>query len=82
MALRFIKELRKYKIKVPEEVAIIGFDDISEDTMILPELTTIHVPITQMVDQAVNQIFAQIDNKEWLTQKTLVSTKLIKRQSM
>lgn len=82
MALRFIKELRKYKIKVPEEVAIIGFDDISEDTMIMPELTTIHVPITQMVDQAVNQIFAQIDNKEWLAQKTLVSTKLIKRQSM
>lgn len=82
MALRFIKELRKYKVKVPEEVAIIGFDDISEDTMIMPELTTIHVPITQMVDQAVNQILAQIDNKEWLAQKTLVSTKLIKRQSM
>ncbi|MCZ3621689.1 LacI family DNA-binding transcriptional regulator [Lactobacillus mulieris] len=82
MALRFIKELRKYKIKVPEEVAIIGFDDISEDTMIMPELTTIHVAITQMVDQAVNQILAQIDNKDWLAQKTLVSTKLIKRQSM
>lgn len=82
MALRFIKELRKYKIKVPEEVAIIGFDDISEDTMIMPELTTIHVAITQMVDQAVNQILAQIDNKDWLAQKTLVSTKIIKRQSM
>ncbi len=82
MALRFIKEFRKHGIKVPKDIAIMGFDDISEDTMIMPELTTIHVPITQMVNQAVTQILGQAANKDWQAQKTLISTRLVKRQSL
>lgn len=82
MALRFIKELSKRGLKIPQDIAIIGFDDISADTMITPELTTIHVPINQIVIQAINQVLNQASNKKWLPQKTFVSTTLVERQSV
>ena len=82
MALRLVKELTRIGIKIPEKVAIMGFDDIFEDTMINPELTTIHVPIEQIVRQAINQLQEKVSNSNWLSQKSFVSTKLIVRESL
>ena len=82
MALRLVKELTRIGTKIPEKVAIMGFDDIFEDTMINPELTTIHVPIEQIVRQAINQLQEKVSNSNWLSQKSFVSTKLIVRESL
>ncbi|WP_367719350.1 LacI family DNA-binding transcriptional regulator [Lactobacillus gasseri] len=82
MALRLVKELTRIGTKISEKVAIMGFDDIFEDTMINPELTTIHVPIEQIVRQAINQLQEKVSNSNWLSQKSFVSTKLIVRESL
>lgn len=82
MALRLVKELTKIGIKIPDQLAIMGFDDIFEDTMINPELTTIHVPIEQIVRQAINQLEEKVSNTHWLRQKSFISTKLIVRESL
>lgn len=82
MALRLVKELTKIGIKIPDQLAIMGFDDIFEDTMINPELTTIHVPIEQIVRQAINQLEEKVSNTHWLIQKSFISTKLIVRESL
>lgn len=82
MALRLIKELTKTGIRIPEKVAIMGFDDIFEDTMINPELTTMHVPIEQIVRQAINQLQEKVSNTHWLSQKSFISTELIVRESL
>ena len=82
MALRLVKEFTKEKIRVPQDIAIMGFDDIFEDTMVTPELTTIHVPITQIVSQAINQLQNKAADHNWLPQKCFISTKLVKRESL
>ena len=82
MALRLVKELTKIGIKITDQLAIMGFDDIFEDTMINPELTTIHVPIEQIVRQAINQLEEKVSNTHWLSQKSFISTKLIVRESL
>lgn len=82
MALRLVKELTRQGIKIPEDIAVIGFDDIFEDTMVTPELTTMHVPITQIVGQAINQLQSKVADSHWLSQKCFISTKLIKRESL
>lgn len=82
MALSLVKELTKIGIKIPDQLAIMGFDDIFEDTMINPELTTIHVPIEQIVRQAINQLEEKVSNTHWLSQKSFISTKLIVRESL
>ena len=82
MALRLLKELTKQGINIPEDIGIIGFDDIFEDIMVTPELTTIHVQIDQIVSQAIHQLQSKVAEKDWLAQKCYISTKLVVRESL
>lgn len=43
MAISMIKMLQSLSIKVPEQVSVLGFDNINESKVITPELTTVHV---------------------------------------
>lgn len=82
MALRIIKDLTKNNIKVPDDVKIMGFDDISEGKLASPSLTTIHVPIDQIVNQVIFQLQSQVATSDWDAQKSLIGTHLIVRQSL
>ncbi|MCX7923303.1 MAG: LacI family transcriptional regulator [Clostridia bacterium] len=44
MALGAIEALRKHNIKVPDDMAIIGYDDIELGSYFTPKLTTVHQP--------------------------------------
>lgn len=46
MAISMIKMLQSLSIKVPEQVSVLGFDNINESKVITPELTTVHVKKT------------------------------------
>ncbi|KRM27668.1 LacI family DNA-binding transcriptional regulator [Schleiferilactobacillus harbinensis] len=82
IAIRLLKAARAAGMRVPEDLAIMGFDDIYEDTLVTPELTTIHVPVEQMANQATYQLQKQISATQWNPQKVLVSTRLVKRNSL
>ncbi|MHA5097091.1 LacI family DNA-binding transcriptional regulator [Oenococcus oeni] len=82
IAIRLIKSALESGLRVPEDITVMGFDDIYEGTLITPELTTIHVSVDQLAKQALYQLQEQISSKEWRPQKTLVSTNLVKRTSL
>ncbi len=56
VAISTYKILHKRKIAVPEQIQLIGFDDIHLASLMSPELTTISQPIRQMADKAVELI--------------------------
>ena len=56
VALSTYKVLHKRNIPVPEQIQLIGFDDISFSTFLSPELTTICQPIREMAEKAVELI--------------------------
>lgn len=72
-------KMRGYKI--PDDVAIIGFDNISEGKIVEPSLTTIDIPRKFMGQTATKQLLEQIANPVSHTVKTEVSTRLVKRFS-
>ncbi|KWU03178.1 LacI family DNA-binding transcriptional regulator [Lactobacillus crispatus] len=82
MALRLMKEFIKKGLNIPDDIAIMGFDDIYEGVLVTPELTTIHVPIDQIVNQVINQLQGQVADSNWEPQKCLISTRLIERESV
>lgn len=57
MAIGAIKAFDEAGIRVPEDIAIIGFDDISYASMIKPSLSTIHYDRYKMGESAVKYIF-------------------------
>lgn len=56
VAISTYKVLYKQNISVPEQVQIVGFDDISFAALLSPELTTICQPIKEMAEKAVELI--------------------------
>ena len=56
-----MRSLRRHGIRVPEDVAVIGFDDIEYATHTDPALTTVRQPLYEMGSAASRMLLEQID---------------------
>ena len=81
MAMGAIKAVKDQNMKVPEDVAVVGFDNIQFSKIFEPALTTIAQPLLEMGKRSMELLLKQIKG-EPLTKKQLVlDTKLIIRDS-
>jgi signal transduction histidine kinase/DNA-binding LacI/PurR family transcriptional regulator len=80
MALGALEALQLRGIEVPDEIALLGFDDIREAGLVTPPLTTVRQPLYQQGRHAVEMALALLDGKSVAEPETL-STELILRQS-
>jgi len=67
-------------IRVPEDIKVVGFDDIHLASLTTPKITTIRQPIEQMCSYAVDTLIRQVD-KGFLPSKTVLSVTLVERES-
>lgn len=82
IAIGAIKKLKESNIKVPEDVGVVGFDDIYVASMIEPALTTVKQPNYEMGYQAVELLLDVIKNKNSDSDRKIVlNTELIVRKS-
>lgn len=64
VAISTFKILHKRKIAVPDQIQLIGFDDISLSSLISPELTTIQQPMEQMAELAMEHVLHRSTSEE------------------
>ncbi len=81
IAISAIKSLIELGYRVPEDVSVVGFDNISESVIVSPELTTVHVEKETMAHLAVDMIIHAIESGSIISSKTMVDTQFIERQS-
>lgn len=81
MAIGAINQLRKLDRKVPEEVSLIGFDDITFAEAVDPPLTTIRQPQKELGRQAMMMMIAQLSG-EAVTTVVELKTELVLRDSV
>jgi DNA-binding LacI/PurR family transcriptional regulator len=81
IAISVMKTLNELGVRIPEDISIVGFDNISEAIIVSPELTTIHVEKEKMAQVAVDLLTYSIDQNSNLSVKTIVDTKFIERLS-
>lgn len=67
-------------LRVPEDIAVVGFDDIHLDRHLFPPLTTVHADFEEAGRQAVLQLTNLIETGE-SHQKVIVPTRLVIRRS-
>jgi DNA-binding LacI/PurR family transcriptional regulator len=60
MALGVLDALAELQLKVPEQVAVVGFDDIDEARFTSPPLTTVRQPLYEQGREAVRLVLAEI----------------------
>lgn len=80
VAIAVYKEFHKKGIRVPEDIQIIGFDNISLSSLVTPEITTIAQPIAQMGQTAVRMLTEYVAGTQG-TRQRVFDVKLIKRDT-
>lgn len=81
IAISAIKALSELGFSVPEDVSVIGFDNINESQIVAPELTTVHVEKERMAAWAVDLFTASLHRQSAVSTKVKVDTLLIERAS-
>ena len=80
VAISIYKVISKKGYRVPEDIQIIGFDNISFSWLSTPEITTIAQPIKKMGKKAA-QIIIQHKKGEEIEKENVFDVKLIQRQT-
>jgi LacI family repressor for deo operon, udp, cdd, tsx, nupC, and nupG len=81
VACGFMGELLRQGIKIPEQLSIVGFDDIEIVQHIHPALTTIRQPRQQMGETAADILTSLIETGIASTEDTVLSAELMVRAS-
>jgi DNA-binding LacI/PurR family transcriptional regulator len=81
MGIGAMRSLQERGVKVPEEVSVLGMDDLEIAEMFSPPLTTIHYPIKELVECAMELLIAQINSREFRSETILLEPRLTVRGS-
>lgn len=71
---------QRQNIRVPDDISIIGFDDLPGTRVVNPPLSSVHVPAKQMGEEAAKAIIAAAREDTPVRSQTL-ATKLVMRES-
>lgn len=72
---------RECGLRVPDDISIIGFDDVPQASFVYPKLTTVRQPLEQMGRVAVKMLLEQIENPNHPLQRVALATQLVIRDS-
>jgi len=81
IAIGITKAAKELGVRIPEDISLTGFDDISMADFITPTLTTVHVHTELMGSLGVSHLIDQIKSLREIPIITYVPTKLIIRNS-
>lgn len=79
MATGCILALKDMLIRVPEDISVIGMDDIETSSLSIPKLTTVHRPLYELGEMAAKILLDMM--KGGPSSKTILPTSLIQRES-
>ena len=82
LAIGFIQAVMLAGCRVPEDVCVIGFDNVLDSALVEPRLTTIAAPLVSLGSAAVNRLLKRSEDSEReASEPVLLPTRLVVRDS-
>jgi len=81
MAFGAIDAVASRGLKVPQDVSVVGFDDISTASYVFPRLTTMRQPYDALAERAVAEVVAMIEGRPPAAARIGFATELVVRDS-
>lgn len=82
IAIGVMDALKSHGVPVPQQVSVIGFDNIPWGRLVSPALTTINQPIADIGAQAVQLLIDKINLSDRPAGETVLPVSLVERQSV
>lgn len=80
-AIGAIRAIREAGLRVPEDISVVGFDDIQAATFHFPSLTTVRQPLHRMGEIAAKVLLERLDGLEDWPKQIAVKPELVIRES-
>ncbi len=81
IAMGAYKAIRENKLKIPEDISIIGFNDLKLSQHSIPPLTTIKIDTKLIAQETVNSLIELLEGKRDYHKKVFLPIELIERES-
>ncbi|MEG1641027.1 MAG: substrate-binding domain-containing protein, partial [Ruthenibacterium sp.] len=81
MALGALKALQEYRYQVPQEIEVMGFDDIQASDWTNPPLTTMRQPLHELGTQAACAILSMVEKRTVFERTMRIEAELICRKT-
>ncbi|MER5452528.1 substrate-binding domain-containing protein [Streptomyces sp. NPDC002766] len=81
MALGVYEALAERGLRVPDDVSVVGFDDLPESRWASPALTTVRQPLAEMAATALHLLVRMMEGDRPEGTRTELSTRLVQRAS-
>ena len=82
LAMGAVQSCKKMGLKIPEDIAIVGFDNISFSSMVSPALTTIHVDKYEIGKRSASLLLQMLKEPDQEYPVQFVDVELIERESV
>ena len=80
IAIGILQEAAKHGIRIPNDISIVGYDNIYWSKIFIPSITTVDQNYTKLAESTINILLDAMAGKE-IAQKTTIPTSLIVRDS-
>ena len=81
IAVGVLKHAKDAGLMVPNDLSVIGFDDIPWSAYCTPSLTTVEMPVDEMASEAVDTLLRRIDGEGESNRKVVFGVNLVERES-
>jgi DNA-binding LacI/PurR family transcriptional regulator len=81
MALGILKRLGERGVRVPDDVSLVGCDDVVTASIVTPALTTIHIPQDRLGSRAVDRLIGLLRGTDTAEPATVLPGQLVIRAS-
>lgn len=81
IALGVCQSIKKAGLRIPQDIAVIGFDNYDFGAFVQPTLTSIDQPLIHIGSTAFSQLYSIIENQELKARNILLDAQLVKRES-
>ncbi|TGR36916.1 substrate-binding domain-containing protein, partial [Mesorhizobium sp. M8A.F.Ca.ET.198.01.1.1] len=81
MAMGAVTALRSRGLRVPDDMSMVGFDDIPYAVTTWPPLTTIAQPVEKIGTRAVSLLLERLGEPEALSRREVLAPVLVERES-
>jgi len=82
MAIGALRAMEEAGLQIPQDISLVGFNDISVAKYLSPALTTIHVPTEWIGEQSVEELVTLMTQEKTITKKITIAPKLMIRESV
>lgn len=80
-AIRFMNKCFENNIRIPEDIQVVGFDNIALSKLVYPKLSTVSQNISGLGQKAASMLVKIIESKETRFENVILETKLKKRNT-